>query len=399
MNAAPNAPIQAPARGLRLVWGGPQSGLRGGFFFLYIVLLGGIAIHLYQRPIYSMDLIQYMGNALLMEERDPVRIHDRVYAEVQRFVPQAEREGLLGHGAGAADDQNKSRRERAANAYTFAEFLPLFAIRPLYNQTLWLVSKSGIGLVRAGILVSVVSYFFLGVLTFVWLGTYVSRGLTLALSILLMISPPLMALGRETTADALATLVAFGALYFIFKKRRLLSGMTLLLASIYFRTDFVALSAPVILACWLEKRLELWKAGILSLVAVASVLCINHFAGDYGIGMLYYRNFKGVPVTPGEMTVHLSLKDYLSALRSGVSLMVESFFLPFLLLGTVGVVSRRMRVLFAVATAYVCIHFLILPNWQERWFGLFYLSMGVCAATSVGAVEERPDRYPDASGA
>lgn len=104
-----------------------------------------------------------------------------------------------------------------------------------------------------------------------------------------------------------------------------MTGMALLLASIYFRTDFVVLAGPVILACWLQKRLDLWKAAVLSLIAVASVLCINYFAGDYGIKMLYYRNFVGVPIAPGEMTVQFSFRDYVAAFRSGITLAANSF--------------------------------------------------------------------------
>jgi len=388
MRAAHDVTISAPVPGPRLVRGRGRKTAGGLLFLLYIFMLGGVAIHLYHKPIYSMDSLQYMGNALLMEERDPVRIHQRVYAEVQRFVPKAEREGLLGHEVGAPENQNKSRQERAANPQRFAEFLPLFAIRPLYNQTLWLVSKSGLGLVRSGILLSVAPYFFLGVLAFVWIGKYVSPAFTLALSILLMISPPLMSLGRDTTADPLATLVAFASLYLIFERRRLFPGMILLLASIYFRTDFVVLAGPVILACWLERRIELWKAGVLAFVAVASVLCIDHFAGYYGLRMLYQHTFLGTTIAPGEITAQFSFRNYVSAFRGGVTQFANSFFLPFLLLGMVGAISGRMRALFAVAVAYSCLHFLILPNWEERYFGLFYLAMGVCAATVTGAQQQ-----------
>jgi hypothetical protein len=374
-----------------------QSGFRQkAIVGVYLLLLGGCSIHLYRKPIYDVDAIQYMGNALLMEETDVVRIHERVYAEIRRSVPAGDQEGLVGHQAGAPDDQNRSRRERAANPYRYAEFLPLFAIRPLYNQTLWLVSKTGLGLVRSGILISVGSYFLLGILVFLWIGRYASRMFAFAISLLLMISPPLTMLGRDPTADAMATLIAFAALYLIFEKKRFAPGVALLLASIYFRTDFVVLAGPTILACWLERRVDLWKACVLVLIAVASVLCINHFAGDYGIGMLYYRNFVGVPVAPAEMTVGLSLREYFAALRAGITLMTESFFIPFLLLGAIGVVVKPMRVLFAVTLAYASLHFLVLPNWQERWFGLFYLSMGVCAATAVGAVQRAAAVDPDA---
>jgi hypothetical protein len=385
MREVRNAP---PAYRPRLSrWDGRRSIATGAIFFLYILMLGGVSIRLYRKPVYSMDAIQYMGNALLMEETDMVQIHRRVYAEVRRWVPKVEREGLLGESPGAPGDQTKSRQGRATNASRFAEFLPLFAIRPLYNQTLWLVSKTGLGLVRSGIVISVGSYFLIGILLFFWIGQHTSPVFTFAVSILLMISPPLVMLGRETTPDALATLIAFAALYLIFEKKRFASGVALLLASIFFRTDFVVLAGPTILACWWERRLELWKAGVLAVVAVASVLCINHFAEDYGIRMLYYRAFVNTPIAPGEMVARFSFRDYVSAFRAGITLVANSFFLPFLLLGTIGAISGRIRVLFAVAVAYVCLHFVILPSWEERYFGLFYLSMGVCAAAAAGTLQ------------
>ncbi len=397
MNAAQNVTIPVPVQRPLLVREPVRKTRNAAIFLLYVLLLSGAAIHLYRKPIYSMDSIQYMGNALLMEERDPVRIHQRVYDDVRRSVPRVEREGMLGHVEGATPDYAESRRMRAANPYQYAEFLPLFAIRPLYNQTLWLVSKTGMGLVRSGIVISVGSYFLLGILVFVRINKYVSSWFALAISILLLASPPLMDMGRETTADALATLVAFTSLYLIFEERRLMPGMTLLLASIYFRTDFVVLAVPVILACWWEKRINFWKAGVLAVVAVASVLCINHFAGDYGIKMLYYRNFVAVPIAPGEMTAQFAFRDYLAAMRSGITLAANSFFLPFLLLGTIGMVSRRMRVLFVVNLTYVVLHFVVLPNWQERWVGLFYLSMGICAAAMAGEVAKNIAACRDAT--
>ena len=349
---------------------------------VYFLLLTALSIHLYRTPIYSMDSIQYMGNALLMEERDPVRLHQRVYDEVRRVVPEREREALLGQEAGAPADQNESRQERAANAYRFAEFLPLFAIRPLYNQTIYFISKTGMGLIHSIQFVSVAAYWLIGALLFLWIQRYVPPLFAVAASFLLMASPPLMELGREMTSDASATLVAFASLYLIFERQLLTPGLILLLASIYFRTDFVVLAGPAILACWLERRLGFWQSTLLAVLALSSALCIGHFAGDYGIKMLYYRNFIGAPTAPGEMTVQFSVRDYVGAFRSGITKTAESFFLPFLLLGTIGLPLRRTRVLLGVTLSYVVLHFVILPNWQERWVGLFYLSAGVCAITA-----------------
>src|SRR5208337_2452373 len=356
---------------------------------VYVLLLTFASIHLYKNPIYAMDSIQYMGNALLMEETDPVIVHQRVYSEINLRLPKASRDQLLGREPGAPEDQNESRRERATNPYRFAQFLPLFAIRPLYNQTLWLVSKTGLGLVGASIFISVASYFLLGILLMVWVSRYVNAPLAFLIAFLSMISPPLVTLGREMTSDALATLCAFLSLYLIFERKLLTAGLAVLLASIYFRTDNVVLAGPVILACWLERRLDFVKASALAVLALASALAINHFAGDYGIKMLYYRNFVNAPiVAPAEMTVKFSFHDYLAAFRSGITLVTGSFFVPFLLVGIGGfLAAKRMRTVAVVSFAYVMLHFVVLPNWQERWFGVFYLAMAVAAAETLQAHE------------
>ena len=158
-----------------------------GVYALYVVMLLGLSIHLYRTPYYDMDFLQYMGNALLMEESDPVRIHARVYGELHRYVPENALKGLVGNQPGAPEDQNRSRSERAKSPDRFMQFLPLFAIRPLYNQTLWLVSKTGLGMVRAGVLISVASYFGLGILLFTWLTRYLEPVLSLAISLVTML--------------------------------------------------------------------------------------------------------------------------------------------------------------------------------------------------------------------
>jgi hypothetical protein len=183
----------------------------------------------------------------------------------------------------------------------------------------------------------------------------------------------------------LATLVAFAALYLIVEKKALTSGLPLLLASIYFRTDFVVLAGPVFFLCWIERRTTFWQTAVLCALAVGSVFTINYCAGDYGIKMLYYRNFIGTPTAPGEMTVLFSFRDYISGVGSGVRLAASGFAFPFLLLGLAGVLrAPKSSGLFLVTVAYTVLHFAVLPNWQERWFVVFYLSMGVVATMALG---------------
>src|SRR5260370_19303286 len=97
MNVAQHVNIPVPLQRQILVGELGRKTRNAAIFLLYVLLLSGVAINLYRKPIYSMDSIQYMVNALLMEERDPVRIHQRVYDDVRRSVPRVEREGMLGH--------------------------------------------------------------------------------------------------------------------------------------------------------------------------------------------------------------------------------------------------------------------------------------------------------------
>jgi hypothetical protein len=74
-----------------------------------------------------------------------------------------------------------------------------------------------------------------------------------------------------------------------------------------------------------------------------------------------------------------------------VTLAAGSFFLPFLLAGASGLFgSGRVRAVVGVTLAYSLLHFLILPNWEERWFCVFYLAMGLSAAAALqGTSRER----------
>jgi hypothetical protein len=49
------------------------------------VLLGAVSVDLYRFPVYPMDILGYMGNALLMKHLDPAKIHELVYAEVHKM--------------------------------------------------------------------------------------------------------------------------------------------------------------------------------------------------------------------------------------------------------------------------------------------------------------------------
>jgi len=240
------------------------------------------SVHFYQSPYWTMDLLQYMGNAHLYETTDPVVLHKRVYGELRSSVPASVFDLLT--GAPGVQDDHGAKHDRFLNPYHYAEFLPFFAIRPLYNLTLYAISRTGIGLVSAVRLVSAGSYALVGILVLVWLLRYTR--LAPALALLIMLIPHVTFLARNTGADSLSVLLGMMALYLIFERERVAAGITVLSSAIWFRTDNIVLLIPVLLVLLLQGRIEQWKAAVLAALGIPSVIIINRAAGDYGIQML-----------------------------------------------------------------------------------------------------------------
>lgn len=345
----------------------------------YAVLMGCLCVRFYQAPEWNMDMIGYMGNAL-MTNRTPVeKAHELVYAEIGR-LPENVRLPLLGlNSSGGEATQNASRRARFQHSEYFGEFLPFFAIRPLYNQLLFVGSRA-FGLLASTVLLSVVPYFLLSLLVLGWTSRYLRPAFAVTFSLLLMLTPPIAQMGRTPISDAFSTLVATSALYFLFETKQEAAGISLLLISIFVRTDNIALAAPVLGFLWLVRRLTFLQASVLGALGIGSVFLINRLSGDYGVAMLYYRNFVGTPTAPAEMVLHFSAADYFRAFRGSLGMVLQGWLVPFLLLAVIGVFRRSKQVALAgIALAYIGLHFLILPNWVERWFVVAYIPLAVSA--------------------
>jgi hypothetical protein len=351
---------------------------------LFAVLLAAVSWHTYRYPLYDLDMLGYMANVAALETSGASRIHDAVYSELPRHVPEGTRSHLLGQDN--ASRASASFRDRASNPDHFVEFLPCFAIRPLYIEMLHILRRLGIDLVRVTVLGALLPYMALAALIFVWSARYVGPLLASLFAFLLAVTPPILGLARYSGPDSLSTFWTCLALYFIFERKRLAIGLVFLLSSVYIRTDNVLLALLVLAyLCLLTNELDKWKAATLGVVAVVSVFAINHFAGDYGWRMLYYRGFIAPPLAPGEFVAQFSFADYERAFRTGLSALANSNFVPYFLFGSVGYLDLRKRTLgavFAIVIAFAALHFVIFPLVEDRYFSLFYVVTGLTAISA-----------------
>jgi hypothetical protein len=110
--------------------------------------------------------------------------------------------------------------------------------------------------------------------------------------------------------------------------------------------------------------------------------------------MLYYRNFVGTPSFPAEMNLHMSAQGYVSGFRLGIWRMLQSPLLEFIPLGLVGLYRKSHLVpISAITITYAMFHFLVLPNWMDRWFVLTYLTLAlpsICVRSRVPLLHSPP---------
>jgi hypothetical protein len=353
----------------------------------FALVLSLAAFRAYQYPEYNSDEFQYMANAVAMHGAHAPEIHETVYRDVLAHVPPNILPHLLGKDL-VQTAQSRSYQERASNPYRFTEFLPCFAIRPIFNELVYILHYGlGVGLLRATSVIGVLSFWCIGWLAFFWVSKYVGSLWAAILCSILVLTPPIWDLGRWTTPDGLSTFVVLLGLYVTLEKESIAPGLTILLAAVYVRTDNVLLVLLVLAYLTVLKgKIDKPKAVILGAVAIGSVLLINHFAGDYGAKMLYYRAFVTVPSAPGEVVPYFGWHDYLNALRSGTAFVLHEHFVAFGLMGLVGFALRpkeAIGVLAALAVLYSVAHFVLYPEPEERLFGIFFVATGISLAPAL----------------
>ena len=329
--------------------------------FLYFVFVTALCWICFLRPV-SGDFDRYIYEALVRGR----------YQDVQKIYPVVKHENPRAEASSVLDSPEH-----------LGQLEPLYAIRPLYLATIEVVARRGVPIQRAINLVSVLSLFGIGMVLLGW----THRPFYCAL---MMATPAINGLGRIGTPDALSSLLLLASMWALVR-RRLFPGILLLLVSVWSRTDNILI--VILLLAWLAGtgKLSLSQSAVLSLLAVASVLVINHFSGNYGWSVLFRYSFIGGR-SPAEIAAHVSLRDYIVAVGRGVAGIGGQELALWTLLGLAAwrwlpksLPSRQVLVPIALAAIA---RFLLFPTPEDRYFAWAYLIVGACF---IEALDDSPN--------
>jgi hypothetical protein len=360
---------------------------------VYLLLTFVLFIHFLRYNNYSTDTVEFVGNVVALHASDPVAIRDQAYQAVTTEAPAMVVPHIL--GTDLSTQQADVRRAKHADPYRFAQFLPYFSVKPLYIETLNLVHKAGVGLVRSIAVVSAVSFAGLAALIYWWV---LKLGGSVWAACLVLLTPEMSTLAQGTGPDGLSVLFLMGGLFSLWYLKPSV-GVTLLLSSGWVRPENALFGVLALVYLAVKGELRAWMAIVLIAIAVITPMAINHFGG-YGWKALYSHTFKFTEMDPGMFVPTFTASDYLNALRSGVREALHSSLAAYLLLWVVGLqLVPRMRWPLVLCGIFSAAKFVIYPNFEPRYYGLLYLvtAIGACAAIQSHRGAYEVSRQPAAS--
>jgi hypothetical protein len=278
------------------------------------------------------------------------------------------------------------RRDVAGNPDHFKQQLRFYQIRPLYIRLLALLHDLGIGYVHAARLISAVAFLILGMLLFAWGRRYVAEWPSAIGVLLLLITPVIFTAARTGSPDAISALTVVLGSYVILERNQFAIGSSLLLLSLFLRTDNVIF--VMLLVAWLAitkgGRVRFVAAG-LAVACLVSVFAINRIEHSYPWSTLM-QNTANPIVNPAEVKSAIGISDYLSAVYEMVDEASQGSVLVFPFLAGAVLMSRKISAQWTGLVKVILLswaaHIVLFPHIEDRYFVAGSAMIGIGALTA-----------------
>lgn len=295
------------------------------YFLLFSIFLLAISYSFYEKPLYNWDLIPYTALALQSNAITNDSLHQLTYQKVKEQIPEKDFKLLT-------DSVNQYRNKTFTNSKIFYRELVYYKVKPLYIKAVSFFYGLGFPIVIATVLPSIVSYFLIGLLVFIWLRKYYPPLHTFCISLLISLLPFMLWTARTSSPDMLNALFILTGCYFLIEKEKIITGILLLFLSVFIRPDSILIFSLLLLWLFLEKKIS---SKIFSLILLASIGCMLAFIryGEFDLELLFVRQSASNRLAG---LGNLTALNYLSGLLKGLnSLLYSSIIFLFLFLLTV----------------------------------------------------------------
>jgi len=250
--------------------------------------------------------------------------------------------------------------------------LEYYRIKPLYVLSIYLFHQLGFSFIKATLIPSLLSFFFIGFFVFAWAARVFKPLPACLFSMILMLMNPSIILARLSSPDPMSNLLLFICLYRIYFQKKYSWTVVLLFVSLFVRLDnFIALMVLLsLMYFWPEKKapVKMPLPGFFIGILVTIFICIwVNFYFENNFWWFKWVSYIQSPLAYGYQVLVFCLS------------VSQSFLPPLILMGLLAYFYHKPSLdkkIIAMLGAIACIiflRFLLFPSFEERFFTAFYL--------------------------
>jgi len=333
-----------------------------------VFLVASFAFYIYMKPYYTLDTVAYLECAEFTNGIALESIPSTTESIVQKEVPPNQSAMLM---------QDKWVTQLLSDSKAVQLYLPVFMSKYGYVLASVLLHKFGLSYLMAFRLINAGSAALLLSALFLWVRQRAGYFQSVAISVLLSLSPFSLDTLKTLRPDPLSTAYAIVGLWLAFERRATFIGLAFLALAALVRPDSVIIFAFAAIALfWLEKdRRRRFLICAASGVSALLYLVAQHMAHAYAwMKLLSIMQFDGKPVT-----LHL----YLSLLSANLIVVISASVSIFLVCAIAVLASARLTI-HQSACVYVqllsLIRYFLFPAPDQRYFMIQNLTMLVLTA-------------------
>jgi hypothetical protein len=342
-----------------------------------IVLFVPTVAYLWSHPVFGPDSIAYIACAEHLHTSNFTLVRDITYSVADSEIPADQMQTL---------NQDPWIQDMRKNPAVIQEYLPLFAIKPLFIWSIAALHSFGIPYVKAERLINWLSSLLILSIAFLWIRRYAGAIQAVLSTFLIAWSPFVLLSLKQVMPDALASCFAITGLYFVFELDLLLYGSVFLAIAELARPDYCILLFLTLVGYLLASgkkmpELKHWLSLLIGIVGYeVAHLQASTYTWSRGIEVFVMKNQP------------FSLKLYLDAIViQGFLAFVEGLSALLLICAWLFFSRSLTRMQLAcVCVQLACIsRIMIYPLAPPRFFLTQYVTILVIAAIVLGCNKQR----------
>lgn len=346
---------------------------------IFALVAGGIVAINY-KPAYNWDILPYMALALSHTVEDKDSVHSKVY----NIIKEGQQRGEVTNGTfGNFTQRIPYRVQCYENADKFNAQLFYYRTKPLYNLLVLGLYTTGVPLIQATIIPSVVACFFILLVLYAWMSLYTNRFMAAVVALLVALLPVFSELQNTSSPDALSAMFVLTAMHLLFAGKHKGWLFLCLVFAILTRIDNFIFAVAMLYAVFKPARNKLIfiTAGFI-FAAIVAILVIPWVAGN---SFLWFTEFKFLK---SHVQYYFHVRNVFRAFFA------DAYYWIWVALGLVLLTVRYkpVRQLMLIITVSVIIRLILFPSLQERFFAPYEFALIAALLMAVNGKSLQPGK-------